>query len=111
MVWYVALVAVALGVIGLSLATDGPTVHTVSQGDYTCYAPYDIVLNDQGPTGMPVDYGEVLMACRGAGEHRFHLAVGFGMAAGVATLLAMAAAWRSWRRVSAELSRLPHTNA
>jgi hypothetical protein len=115
MAWALAVVAAALALIGLSLATEGPTVHTASDGDYKCYAPYDIVLNDLHPTGMPNDYGQVEAACRQAAEHRFHLAVPFGMAAGVVTVFAMIAAVAAWRRSrrswAEELHRARNTDA
>lgn len=106
MAWCLVVVASALAVVGLSLATNGPTVHTVGDGDYTCYAPYDIVLNGVSPHGMPADYGEVLHACQRAGERRFTLAVASEVAAGLAAAVATALIWRSSRRVSgAEIRR------
>lgn len=110
-----AIVAAVLAVVALYLAAANPTVHTASDGDYGCYAPYDIVLNDVHTTGMPNDYGQVESACQRAAQHRFRLAVGFGKAAGVVTViatLATVAAWRSSRRRSAEeLYRLRNTDA
>ncbi len=103
-----AVVAAVLAVIAVWLATASPTVHTASDGDYQCYAPYDIVLNDVHPTGAPNDYGQVEAACSEAAKHRFHLAVRFAVASGVVAVIAMCAAiaaWLHYRRSWNELLR------
>ena len=76
----------------LVLAVDNPDIDGTSRGDdYTCLAPWDTVLNDADNHAggePPPDDDEIAARCRDAGEDRFGLAVGVGIAAVVVAALA-----------------------
>ncbi|HTW16624.1 MAG TPA: hypothetical protein VMF51_15910 [Nocardioides sp.] len=97
-------VLVAAGVVlictAMWLSYDAPTIAETSRGDYTCLAPWDLVVNeaDADPQGeaMP-DGAQAAALCREAGEERFALAVGSasgGVALGLAAVACSIVAYR-----------------
>lgn len=81
-----------LSATALWSATDNPTVTTSIGNDWTCLAPWDVVLNDANPTpgGEHLeDDTEADRKCRLVTESRFDNAMLFGAASGFLSVVIM----------------------
>lgn len=88
--------AAGLIVAAFVLALDNPTIRNTSLGAYTCFAPYDIVLNGaENDKGDYPDGLDIAARCREAGEDRFLVA---GVLAGVGVALGLSGAVARLRR-------------
>lgn len=85
-----ALVAASLALAAAWLPFDNPGIRGTSRGGvYQCPAPWDTVLNEVSnrPNGEePPDADQIEARCTEAGRHRFFLATGLGVGAGLATV-------------------------
>ena len=96
--WILVRVLVAtvlvLSAAALWSATDNPTVTTPNDGDRSCLAPWDVVLNDANatPGGEHVDDAEAERLCRQVAESRFDDAMVLGAASGFLSVVTMGVA-------------------
>ena len=104
------LATAALALIALWGAFGNPSINDTSFGvPYPCLAPWDTVLNgaDNWPGGMPrADDADIAARCRAAGEQRFAIARGAGIAAVVAAAATFAIGIAATRRTRRETGAL-----